>query len=128
MKFPSVKTPWTQADAIELCVKVEAICTVFGCHVALTGGSLYKQGPRKDCDLLFYRIRQQPGIKLNELWDALKLIGLDYVSGFGFCQKATYQGKPVDCFFPEEKDGDPYNSPEEEIAMPALVNHSINLT
>src|ERR1035437_5571090 len=49
---------WTQTEAIELCVKVEAICPKYGCHVALTGGLLYKQGKRKDCDLLFYRIRQ----------------------------------------------------------------------
>lgn len=39
---------WTQKEAIELCVKIEAICPKYGCHVALTGGLLYKEGERKD--------------------------------------------------------------------------------
>lgn len=46
---------WTQAEAIDLCRKVEPLLQPFGCHVALTGGLLYKDGPRKDCDLIIYR-------------------------------------------------------------------------
>ena len=49
---------WTQQHAIELCKRIESVCPRYGCHVALTGGLLYKDGPRKDCDILFYRIRQ----------------------------------------------------------------------
>jgi len=96
---------WTQAEAIELCVKVESICPNFGCHVALTGGLLYKRGPRKDCDLLFYRIRQVEQIDLDGLWKALKEIGVDQVTGFGWCYKARYNGKSLDCFMPEEQGG-----------------------
>jgi hypothetical protein len=44
---------WTLAEAVEVCRQVEAICPPFGCHVALTGGTLYKDGERKDLDLLF---------------------------------------------------------------------------
>jgi hypothetical protein len=100
---------WTQSEAIALCVKVEAICPAFGCHVALTGGLLYKQGPRKDCDLLFYRIRQVEEINLDGLWDALRGIGLNQTTGFGWCYKAEYNGKPLDCFMPEEQGGE-YNA------------------
>lgn len=39
---------WTQAEAIALCRKIEDVCPAFGCHVALTGGVLYKLGERKD--------------------------------------------------------------------------------
>ena len=39
---------WTQEQAIALCRKIEAVCPPFGCHVALTGGALYKDGPRKE--------------------------------------------------------------------------------
>lgn len=46
--------PWTQSEAIDFCKKIEAICIKYGCHVALTGGTLYGDGPRKDCDILFY--------------------------------------------------------------------------
>lgn len=108
--FPKYVTepmnPWTQTDAIKLCVLVENICPQYGCHVALTGGLLYKHGMRKDCDLLFYRIRQSADIDYDGLFDALKSIGLEKVKGYGFIIKATYEGKPVDCIFPEEVDGD----------------------
>jgi hypothetical protein len=96
---------WTQKDAIELCIKIEAVCPAFGCHVALTGGTLYKDGERKDCDILFYRIRQTPEIDKAGLFKALADIGLIEQRGFGWCHKATFNGKGVDCFFPEE-DGD----------------------
>ena len=102
---------WTLEEAVDLCKRVEAICPPFGCHVALTGGTLYKNGERKDCDLLFYRIRQTPIIEGAELWEALEQIGLYKVKGCGWCHKAIYQPdvtdeyKRVDCFFPEAYDG-----------------------
>ena len=40
--------------AIEICKEIEMRAPSYGCHVALTGGCLYKDGDRKDCDLLFY--------------------------------------------------------------------------
>lgn len=100
---------WTQEEAIALCRRIEDGCPTFGCHVALTGGLLYKDGIRKDLDILFYRIRQVPMINLEGLWQFLESIGVSYVSGFDWCQKAKFQGKPIDCFFPEH-DGE-YNPP-----------------
>lgn len=95
---------WTQAEAIELCRRVEQVCPAFGCHVALTGGLLYKDGPRKDADLVFYRIRQVECVEVEGLFDALASIGLTLASKSAvpaWCIKATWCGKPVDCFFPE---------------------------
>jgi hypothetical protein len=97
---------WTQAEAIEFCSRVEVVCPRFGCHVALTGGLLYKSGERKDCDILFYRIRQVDKIDYEGLWRALEIIGLKQTTGFGWCFKGTYEGKAVDMFFPEEQDGE----------------------
>jgi len=96
---------WVQREAIDLCSKIEAICQPFGCHVALTGGLLYKQGERKDCDILFYRIRQVKEIDLEGLWGALAAEGINKKSGFGWCYKAEYEGKNIDFFFPEEQGG-----------------------
>ena len=96
---------WTQAHAIALCRQIEAICPEFGCHVALTGGCLYKDGERKDLDVLFYRIRQTPKIDHDGLFNALFRIGIEKTGGFGWCHKATFEGRNIDCFFPEE-DGD----------------------
>lgn len=100
---------WTLQEAVELCRKIESVCPPFGCHVALTGGTLYKDGARKDADILFYRIRQTPDIDTEGLFQALAAIGVEKVSGFGWVHKATYDGKPIDCFFPEE-DGTEYES------------------
>jgi len=74
--------------------------------VALTGGLLYKDGPRKDCDLLFYRIRQRPDIDIKGLIGELETIGISFVKGFGWCFKFCYQNKPIDAFFPEEIAGE----------------------
>lgn len=92
---------WTQSDAVGLCRVLESVVPQYGCHVALTGGTLYKEGIRKDCDVLFYRIRQWKCISMDGMWEALSNIGFHKQSGFGWCYKATYHGKPVDCFFPE---------------------------
>lgn len=105
---------WTTAEAIELCRSIEAICPEFGCHVALTGGTLYKDGPRKDCDILFYRIRQIDEINEAGLFAALKTIGLEKTSGLGWCHKGKFKGKGVDMFFPEENGGD-YNSKDDQL-------------
>lgn len=95
---------WTQQEAINLCVEIESICPKFGCHVALTGGCLYRAGERKDCDIVFYRIRESI-IDTDELWEALRKIGFDMKDGGGWIFKAEYRGKKVDCFFPEEEWG-----------------------
>ena len=97
---------WSQTAAVELCRKIEAICPEAGCHVALTGGCLYKQDFRKDLDLLFYRIRQVKKIDMEKLWSKLRGVGIEKTSGFGWCYKCKYYDeRPIDCFFPEEQGG-----------------------
>ena len=97
---------WTQEEAIQLCRLLEALAPTFGCHVALTGGCLYKDGERKDCDILLYRIRQVSAIDTEGLFAALSLIGFEGIAGFGWVFKAKYKGKSVDLFFPEEVGGE----------------------
>ncbi len=94
---------WTQQEGIELCCEIERISPNYGYHVALTGGLLYKDGERKDCDILFYSIRQwEMG---EDLWQGLKLelikIGFESFRDTGFVTKSIYKGKTVDIFFPE---------------------------
>lgn len=102
----SSSTHWTHSEAVELCILIEAVCPQFGCHVALTGGSLYKAGERKDCDILFYRIRQVDEIDQDGLFRALSEIGIEWQRGFGWVHKAKFQGKRIDMFFPEADDGE----------------------
>jgi len=91
---------WTQAQAIALCIEIEKICPTVGYHVALTGGTLYKEGERKDIDLLFYSIRQQEPSPFD-LFIALSSIGIVTGKHYGFVTKATYNGKNIDIFIPE---------------------------
>ncbi len=98
---------WTQEEAIALAVEAEALAPKFGCHVALTGGCLYKAhdgSRRKDCDLMFYRIRQVDQIDQEGLFKALETIGIKIVKSFTgmWVVKAEWNGKPMDLFFPEE--------------------------
>jgi len=92
---------WTQAQAVDLCRKIEIIAPQFGCHVALTGGTLYKDGERKDADILFYRIRQVDEIDVDGLVAALDGIGVKCGPDYGWCYKAKYEGRNIDFFFPE---------------------------
>lgn len=95
--------------AIVICKSIEAVSPSFGCHVALTGGCLYKQGERKDLDILFYRIRQVEKIDKDGLLNALGLLGFKDISGFGWIHKASVAGYSVDMFFPEEQQGEEYD-------------------
>lgn len=106
---------WSLADAIDLCRRIEAVCPAFGCHVALTGGCLYRDGARKDLDILLYRIRQADAIDVDGLFDALAEIGLGRLDDgpVRWCVKARFAGRPVDIFFPEQP-GD-YPSATEDV-------------
>lgn len=102
------ETTWTLEQAVALCIQIEEICPKYGCHVGLTGGTLYKPGERKDLDIIFYRIRQIERIDLEGLWTALQNAGIEEVGGYSWLHKATYKGKNIDIFFPEEVEGDQY--------------------
>lgn len=105
---------WTISEAIALCRAIEAICPAFGCHVALTGGTLYKDGVRKDLDLVFYRIRQCAEIDVDGLFDELTTIGITRITGDqSWCIRALHKHERIDCFFPEAEEGD-YDGDETE--------------
>lgn len=93
---------WTQDKAIELCRILEDVAPRFGAHVALTGGCLYKDGARKDADIMFYRVRQKPTIDKAGLFGALETLGMEKPTGFGWVHKSKWRGLSVDMFFPEE--------------------------
>lgn len=111
-------TNWTQQEAIALCKQIEPLCPQFGCHVALTGGLLYKEGTRKDCDLLFYRIRQNSRIDKVGLFNALLAVEVQHARGHGWIHKCLWRGKGVDCFFPEEDREVPPTQPHTSSSEP----------
>lgn len=96
---------WSLREAVELCKLLEVVLPEAGFHIALTGGLLYKEGRRKDCDLMFYQIRQmEPNYEV--LWKYLTVAGVLRSPSYpenGWLVKATYRGKQVDCLFPNAK-------------------------
>ncbi len=105
---------WTQEEAVMLARQVELIAPRFNCHVALTGGCLYKFGPRKDLDLLFYRVRAAKTIERDALLAELHdVLGLEIGERKGWVRKAKAGDKDIDLFFPElpaEWDREPSDS------------------
>lgn len=100
-------TFWTRDEGIALCRLLETVSHQFGAHVALTGGLLYRDGPRKDCDILVYRVRQVEKIDWDGLWAAWQKLGLQIRDEYGFCSKALFRTtegvwKDVDLLDPED--------------------------
>jgi len=130
--FPAVESPaltgvldsmatggsWTQQEAVAVARVFESIAPEFGCHIGLTGGCLYRDGERKDCDILVYRIRQVETINIEGLLSKLCEIGLEVHAGFGFCYKCSWRGKDMDILIPEEPgNGNAYQNTEEFVPV-----------
>ena len=95
---------WDINLASKFCKKLESVAPLHGFHVALTGGTLYKEGNRKDCDVIVYRIRDQDGpstTDIEKLWEAFEELEVTILKDFGFVTKAQYNGLDVDFLFPE---------------------------
>jgi hypothetical protein len=94
---------WTQALALQLCQQLETVAHRYGAHVALTGGCLYKDGERKDCDILIYRVRQVDHIDLAGLFQAWADFGVHVYIGGRWVYKAKFWHREIDFFVPEEE-------------------------
>ena len=92
---------WTQPEAIELCKALEPVAAGFQCHVALTGGLLYKEGSRKDCDIIVYKAKYDVELDRDALILAFIDAGLSVTKECMRVVKATHQGRAVDLIFPE---------------------------
>jgi hypothetical protein len=108
---------WLQHEAIDFAAHVENYAEDYGAHIALTGGCLYKSGPRKDLDLVVYRIRQVVDIDRVGFFERLERC----ISGFvlvtrkpHFCMKAMLNGKEIDFLFPETENGGDYEKDEDD--------------
>lgn len=97
--------------AIELCNTLYKILSPLHFYPALTGGCLYKEGERKDCDIVIFRNRQaHTDFELHDLEPVLSLAGFTDFRHFGFVTKCMYQGIAIDMFNPETAADDDYDS------------------
>jgi hypothetical protein len=89
-------------DAQELCIKLYRVLSEKGYYPALTGGSLYKKGPRKDIDIVIYRNRQMHvHFELVGIENYLVEAGIHNVKHYGFVSKGKYGALSVDLLNPE---------------------------
>ena len=89
-------------DAVLICKMIEPVCCKYGFHIALTGGTLYGEGGRKDIDVVFYRIRQVAEPDVQGMNRELALKDMILLKDYGFCKKYMLAGVvPIDALFPE---------------------------
>ena len=89
-------------QAIELC-KIIHIALGGKYFPALTGGQLYKEGDRKDIDIVVYRHRQDTkDFEMTDIFETLEVIGFENLECYGFVSKGKWKGLNVDLFNPEE--------------------------
>src|SRR5688572_1010196 len=95
---------WTTKEAISLCTILEPLAAMNNCHIALTGGLLYRTGMRKDCDIVVYRRgmlkgeKELPEFNREEITKSFSRV-LTIVNEFTRVTKAAFDGKPVDLLF-----------------------------
>lgn len=100
----------SQEAAIEICKEIYPKLSEAGFYPALTGGSLYKEGLRKDVDIIIYRNRQAaPQFEMTDIKDLLIELGFTDLEFFGFVTKSQYKGVSVDIFNPESTAGGDYH-------------------
>lgn len=74
---------------------------------ALTGGTLYKDGERKDIDIVIYRHRQNTSpFELEDIQYLLEKTGLKDFKHYGFVTNAKWNDLDIDLFNPETKSYD----------------------
>ncbi|MCP4342903.1 MAG: hypothetical protein GY799_29475 [Desulfobulbaceae bacterium] len=101
-----------------LAMLIEDIASKYDVHVALTGGQLYKDGPRKDIDFVLYHSSRKCMAEYVEA-DNLKAIediflslyaeGFSNFRNFGRVTKCTYNGVAIDFLYPEYQHQGEYN-------------------
>ena len=110
----------TKEMAIELCKLLYQKLEPLGFYPSLTGGLLYKEGNRKDIDILIYRNRQKvESFETIDIESHLNSVGVEITGYFGFVTKAKWKGLVIDLFNPETS---------EEAFNEWYENHKIELT
>ena len=100
-------------DGVDICRCIYHSLSGLGFFPALTGGLLYKDGDRKDCDIVIYRHRQDVAhFETIEIQEKLEAIGFYDFKHFGFVTKAKFKGFDVDILNPETVGGEEYGEQE----------------
>lgn len=94
----------TVEDGVRLCKQLYPLLKTVGLFPALSGGLLYKEGERKDIDIVIFRHRQDlETFEMNNVivQVCFKACGVEITNFYGFVTKAKWEGFDVDFFNPE---------------------------
>jgi hypothetical protein len=94
---------WSLYEAVELARALEVLAPNCGAHVGLTGGCLYKDGRRKDLDIVVYRIRQVNEIDREKFFHLLRALQIRRTRDYGFVVKARQGERTIDFLFPDSE-------------------------
>jgi hypothetical protein len=97
-----VPTMWTAIQALEFLKKVEEFAPQYGYHVGLTGGVLYKDGPRKDLDMIIYPHNDPKNVPDDKGFEDALLNNLGIIieaKHYGWLKKAKYGFCSIDMFY-----------------------------
>lgn len=88
-----------------LAIKLEEHAVTCGMHIALTGGTLYKDGVRKDIDFVLYHASNstQSEDALKQFFRLCHFDGFGNIINYGRVTKMTYGGQKIDILYPEYK-------------------------
>jgi len=88
--------------AIELCTKLYKELKHLGVFPALTGGTLYKEGNRKDIDIIIYAKEENTcNLGSDNLAYYLARTGITEIKDFGMVMKAKYNDQYIDLIQPQ---------------------------
>lgn len=93
---------------------MESMSVNHGLHIALTGGSLYKSGARKDIDFVLYHAsgEQRSYTAVEDFFSDLHASGFSNIKNYGRVTKCTYEGQSIDILYPEYMHRGEYTFPE----------------
>ena len=91
---------------------------------ALTGGCLYKDGERKDVDIVIYRNRECSHFEISDIEDILAIVGFTDFVHHGFVTKCKFGMTDVDLFNPESSSDDNYESDVSRIQVAIACDKS----
>lgn len=94
--------------AIELCKLLESLSEETNAHPALSGGTLYKEGERKDIDIVLFLHNLPENHKVLPYINDITGVYFDKIEGLSFSKqctervvKGTYKGYDIDFIYPE---------------------------
>jgi len=113
-------------SAVHLCALLYTELKQNDIFPALTGGVLYKNGTRKDIDIIMYRGESGQTLNVHDVHDVLQKLEIEVLGNFNRVAKCKWGAWNLDIIFPEAE-GEYNNEPIDEKTPPCNKPDLFNL-